>query len=220
MTKEPVNTTMAHSNDQGQPSGKLLARAASCDVTPRDRRGPAGRLCFAQGPGLDHSRPDRDFGRSAGMRRTALPDLQLRSHDRGIRASGDDPRETATAWGFRPTRSCCWHRTPTARRRPIGPARVWECRTSNSWTIWLRPQKILCARLQRQQPSEVGLEIFQGQLNHSINRRRYWPFPTFGRTLRAQTDEHHPSHPTRQVPRTSARRSCCSAEPKTASRSA
>jgi hypothetical protein len=27
-------------------------------------------------------------------------------------------------------------------------------------------------------PAEVRLETQRGQLNHSINRRRYWPFPT------------------------------------------
>jgi hypothetical protein len=40
----------------------------------------------------------------------------------------------------------------------------------------------LVRQIQRQQPSRVSLDIFQGHLNHSINRRRYWPFPTFGRT--------------------------------------
>jgi hypothetical protein len=39
----------------------------------------------------------------------------------------------------------------------------------------------LARQIQREQPSEVSLSIFQGRLNHSINRRRYWPFPTFGR---------------------------------------
>ncbi len=40
----------------------------------------------------------------------------------------------------------------------------------------------LVRQIQAQQPSEVSLDIFQGRLNHSINRRRYWPFPTVGRT--------------------------------------
>jgi hypothetical protein len=39
----------------------------------------------------------------------------------------------------------------------------------------------LVRQIQRDQPTEVDLDVFQGQLNHSINRRRYWPFPTFGR---------------------------------------
>ena len=34
----------------------------------------------------------------------------------------------------------------------------------------------------RGQASEVTLEIRQGRLNQSINRRRHWRFPTFGRT--------------------------------------
>jgi hypothetical protein len=40
----------------------------------------------------------------------------------------------------------------------------------------------LVRRMQIEKPSEVSLDIFQGCLDHSINRRRYWPFPTFGRT--------------------------------------
>jgi len=38
-------------------------------------------------------------------------------------------------------------------------------------------RRILC-----EQPSEISADIFRGHLNHSINRRRYWPFPTIGRT--------------------------------------
>lgn len=40
----------------------------------------------------------------------------------------------------------------------------------------------LVRQLLRAPASEVSLEVFEGDLNHSINRRRYWPFPTLGRT--------------------------------------
>jgi hypothetical protein len=40
----------------------------------------------------------------------------------------------------------------------------------------------LVLRMLQQQPSEVTLRISQGRLNHSVNRRRFWPFPTLGRT--------------------------------------
>jgi hypothetical protein len=40
----------------------------------------------------------------------------------------------------------------------------------------------LVRQIHRQPASEVRLEVFRGQLDHSINRRRYWPFPTLGRT--------------------------------------
>jgi hypothetical protein len=40
----------------------------------------------------------------------------------------------------------------------------------------------LARRIEQQQAAEVRLDVFQGRLNHSINRRRYWPLPTFGRT--------------------------------------
>jgi hypothetical protein len=39
----------------------------------------------------------------------------------------------------------------------------------------------LVRQVQEQEPTEVVFEIFEGQLRHSINRRRYWPFPTIGR---------------------------------------
>ncbi|MCG2671601.1 hypothetical protein ACFPFP_32195 [Bradyrhizobium sp. GCM10023182] len=32
-----------------------------------------------------------------------------------------------------------------------------------------------------QEPTQVAFEIIEGPLRHSINRRRYWPFPTIGR---------------------------------------
>lgn len=40
----------------------------------------------------------------------------------------------------------------------------------------------LVHQILRKQRSEVTVDVFQGTLNHSINRRRYWPFPTIGRT--------------------------------------
>jgi hypothetical protein len=40
----------------------------------------------------------------------------------------------------------------------------------------------LVLRMLQQKPSEITLEISRDRLNHSINRRRYWPFPTLGRT--------------------------------------
>jgi hypothetical protein len=40
----------------------------------------------------------------------------------------------------------------------------------------------LVLKMLQQQPSEITLQISQGRLNHSVNRRRFWPFPTLGRT--------------------------------------
>jgi hypothetical protein len=39
----------------------------------------------------------------------------------------------------------------------------------------------LVRQIQQQQSSEVSFEVFQGKLDHSVSRRRFWPFPTFGR---------------------------------------
>jgi hypothetical protein len=40
----------------------------------------------------------------------------------------------------------------------------------------------LLLRMLGEPRAEITLEMRQGPLNHSINRRRYWPFPTLGRT--------------------------------------
>jgi hypothetical protein len=39
----------------------------------------------------------------------------------------------------------------------------------------------LVRKMLQQQPAEGRLEIRRGRLNHSVNRRRHWPFPTVGR---------------------------------------
>ncbi len=77
----------------------------------------------------------------------------------------------------------------------------------------------LVRKIQREHPSEVNLDVFQGRLNHSINRRRYWPFPTFGRTYGFRLTSMSFA-PIRQVPRTSERRLRCCAKPLTTNRSA
>jgi hypothetical protein len=40
----------------------------------------------------------------------------------------------------------------------------------------------LVRRILSEQPRDIVLEVFRGSLDHSINRRRYWPFPTYDRT--------------------------------------
>ena len=40
----------------------------------------------------------------------------------------------------------------------------------------------LVRRVLREQPREVSLDIFRGDLDHAVNRRRTWPFPTYDRT--------------------------------------
>jgi hypothetical protein len=39
----------------------------------------------------------------------------------------------------------------------------------------------LLLRMLQEKACEITLEISQGRLDHSINRRRFWPFPTLGR---------------------------------------
>jgi hypothetical protein len=57
----------------------------------------------------------------------------------------------------------------------------------------------LVRRMQREPVSEIKLEVFQGRLDHSINRRRFWPFPTVGRMygfkLRSVTLSPNPAGP-------------------------
>jgi hypothetical protein len=40
----------------------------------------------------------------------------------------------------------------------------------------------LVRRMLGEQPRAFVLEIFRGDLDHAVNRRRYWPFPTWDRT--------------------------------------
>jgi hypothetical protein len=40
----------------------------------------------------------------------------------------------------------------------------------------------LVRRILKEPPREIILEVFRGQLDHAVNRRRYWPFPTWDRT--------------------------------------
>jgi hypothetical protein len=40
----------------------------------------------------------------------------------------------------------------------------------------------LVKRMLQETPVESRVEIKRGRLDHSVNRRRYWPFPTIGRT--------------------------------------
>lgn len=58
----------------------------------------------------------------------------------------------------------------------------------------------LVREILRQPPSKVSLNIYQGQLSHSVNRRRYWPFPTVSRAhglrLPGVTLSPNPSGPT------------------------
>ncbi len=140
----------------------------------------SGRRC-ATSPVSNDPRPDRNFGPSAGMLWATLSNFQLRSHDCRIRASEYHRRQISTA-GLR-------HR----RDRPVGVAYTLRAcnrpglRTPGNTrhrvrgTTWLRLQKTLFAKFRREQPSEISLNVFRGQLNHSVNRRRYWPFPTVGR---------------------------------------
>ena len=39
----------------------------------------------------------------------------------------------------------------------------------------------LVSRMLQEPPFRVSADVFQGRLNHSTNRRRHWPFPTVGR---------------------------------------
>ena len=40
----------------------------------------------------------------------------------------------------------------------------------------------LVRRIEDEPPAKLSLDIFRGRLNHSLNRRRRWPFPTLNRT--------------------------------------
>ncbi|WP_155253695.1 hypothetical protein [Bradyrhizobium japonicum] len=180
MSKELVNTTMAHLKGQLESSAKLLARAASCEVTPRDRPVRlAGYLSReATSTVLDPIEISVVLLECSGQRclifsfdlmiiGTELQNLIIEKLHR-IGFQPDEVMLLASHTHSAPATDQACARLGIPEVEFVGE--VAEA-TEN-----------LVRGLGRQQPAEINLEVFRGRLEHSINRRRYWPFPTFGRT--------------------------------------
>ena len=172
---------MAHFNHQAEPSAKLLARAASCDVTPRDRPVRLAGYASRRTPVstiLDPIEISVVLLECSGRR------CLIFSFD--LMIVGSELQNMILAklqrMGFRPDEIVL-----LASHTHSAPATDQACARLGIPDVEFVDEvaeaaENLVRQIQRQQPAEVGLEVFQGRLNHSINRRRYWPFPTIGRT--------------------------------------
>jgi hypothetical protein len=172
---------MAHLNHPKEPSAKLLARAASCDVTPRDRPIRLAGYASRQAPVstiLDPIEISAVLLEDSGHRCLIVSfdlmivgsELQDMIHS-GLGRQGYQPNEImllASHTHYAPATDQACH--------PLGvPDMAFVSHVAEA-------VENLARQIHLQEPSEVDLELFQGPLDHSINRRRHWPFPTLGRT--------------------------------------
>jgi hypothetical protein len=171
----------AHSSDQGEPSAKLFARAASCDVTPKDRPVRLAGYASRKDPVatiLDPLEISVVLLECSGQRCLIFSfDLMIVGSELQKLILGRLQR-----MGFGPDEVVL-----LASHTHGAPATDQACARLGIPEVEFVGEvagaaENLVRQIQRQQPAEIGLEVFQGRLDHSINRRRYWPFPTFGRT--------------------------------------
>jgi len=158
----------------------LLARAASCDVTPRDRQIRLAGYALRQAPVstvLDPIEISAMLLECPGQR------CLIFSFDLMIVGSElqDIILEKFQRLGFRPDEVVL-----LASHTHNAPATDQACeRLGMPETEFVNDvaeaAENLVRGMQRQPASEISLAVLRGQLNQSINRRRYWPFPTVGR---------------------------------------
>lgn len=182
-------------------SAKLLARAASCDVTPRDRPVRLAGYASRKDPVstiLDPIEISVLLLEHSGSRCLLFSfDLMIVGSElQGLVLS------KLQRMGFRPDEVVL-----LASHTHSAPATDQACERLGIPNIEFvndvaDAAENLVQQIRRQQPSEVSLNVFQGRLNHSINRRLYWPFPTFGRTygfrLASTSFAPNPSGPTNE----------------------
>jgi len=160
---------------------KLFARAASCDVTPKDR---AVRLAGYASRNTPVSRVLDPIEISVVMLECAAQRCLIFSFDLMIVGSElqDQILARLERLGFGPQEVVL-----LASHTHFAPATDEACaRLGLPDAIFVNEladaTEKLARDLQRTRSSEVRLEILQDELDHSINRRRYWPLPTLGRT--------------------------------------
>jgi hypothetical protein len=159
----------------------LFARAASCDVTPRDRQVRLAGYALRKAPVstiLDPIEISVVLLECSGHRCLIFSfDLMIVGSELQNSILSKLQRQ-----GFRPDEIML-----LASHTHYAPATDQACVRLGIPDIDFvndvaEAAENLVRQIQQQQPSEVSLNVFQGRLSHSINRRRYWPFPTFGRT--------------------------------------
>ena len=158
----------------------MLARAASCDVTPRDRAIRLAGYAARKAPVstiLDPIEISAVLLECSGHRSLIFSfDLMMVGSELQnsilckLQRLGFEPDEVVLL----------------ASHTHTAPATDQACERLGKPDIEFiddvaEAAEKLVRRIQREQPCEISLDVFQGQLDHSINRRRYWPFPTIGR---------------------------------------
>jgi len=163
------------------PSAKLLVRTASCDVTPRDRpvrlAGYAARSTPVSTV-LDPIEISVVLLEEAGQR------ILIFGFDLMVVGSELENLiiERLQRFGFAANEIVL-----LASHTHYAPATDQACSQLGIPDVEFVDDLAdaaegLVRQMQRARPSEIRLDIFQGQLDHSVNRRRHWPFPTVGRT--------------------------------------
>jgi hypothetical protein len=159
----------------------MLARAAHCDVTPRDRPVRLAGFASRQTPVstiLDAIEIAALLLESDGCRCLILSfDLMIVGAE-----LADLIQSRLGKLGFRPdevmmlaSHTHCAPATDSACARLGTPDTRFINDAADAVDTLVR--KILTDR-----PREISVDIFRGRLDHSINRRRCWPFPTYDRT--------------------------------------
>jgi hypothetical protein len=159
----------------------LFARSASCDVTPRDRPVRLAGYAVRTTPIstiLDPIEISAVLLEGAGARALIFSfDLMIVGSELQTTIVGRLAKH-----GFQPNEIIL-----LASHTHFAPATDTACaRLGVPETQFVNDVAVaaegLLLRMMREPASEITLEILQGRLDHSISRRRAWPYPTLGRT--------------------------------------
>ncbi len=159
----------------------MFARAAHCDLTPRDRPVRLAGYASRQTPvsaildGIEISA----LLLEGGGRRSLLLGFDLMIVGAEL---ADLIQSRLGRLGFRPDEVMM-----LASHTHCAPATDSACaRLGTPDTRFIDDAADAVDKLARKiltdRPREISVDIFRGNLDHSINRRRYWPFPTYDRT--------------------------------------
>jgi hypothetical protein len=158
----------------------VRARSAFCDVTPRGR--PVQLAGYAGRPPATQVRDAIEISAvllEDGERRCLIFSFDLMGVGAQLQAM---ILTRLSRHGFKPGEVMCLashtHFAP-ATDRACAPLGEPDDRFVSDAA---EAAENLVRQILRAEPVETRLEIKQGALDHSINRRRYWPLPTFNRT--------------------------------------
>lgn len=159
----------------------MFARAASCDVTPRGRPVRLSGHAARQAPTATVLDPIEISALllECGERRCLMFSFDLM-------VVGSELEELIlarlAAFGFRPEDVVLLaSHTHTAPATDQACARI-GVPDGQFVSDAADSAEDLVRRILRGTPAKISMDIFRGRLNHAINRRRSWPFPTYGRT--------------------------------------